>query len=64
MDREQIVKLAALLGEPIERVEAALEALGEDEHFYYNPNVFSKLHKVDCEGLRKLVVPDLSRLRR
>ena len=64
MDQEQINKLAALLGESPERIQAALQALDEEEHLYYNPNTFRRLHRINCEGLRSLVVPNLDQLRR
>ena len=63
MDREKMERLAALLGEPVEKIEAALEALGGEEHFYYNPSLFRRLHSIDCSGLKKLVVPNLKKLR-
>jgi len=64
MDQEKIRKLAALLGEPPERLQTALQALDEEEHLYFNPNVFRDLHRIDCKGLRSLVILDISRLRR
>ena len=63
MDAEQIRKLAVLLNIPEDRVLAAMEAADFEEHFYYNPDVFRSLHKVDCSGIRDLLVPDLGRLR-
>ena len=33
------------------------------KNFYYDPDIFARLHKVDYEGLRKLVTPNLGRLR-
>jgi len=33
------------------------------KNFYYDPKAFAGLHKIDYSGLRKLVIPDLSRLR-
>lgn len=78
MDNEKIKDLATVLGIKPERLAAALELINEGEevqeveedprgtldNFYFNPNVFMKLHSIDCKGLRKLVVPDLRRLRR
>jgi len=64
MDQEQIRKLAALLGEPEERVQTALQVLDEEDHLYFNPNAFRRLHRIDVEGLRSLVIPDIRRLRR
>jgi len=64
MDTEQINRLALLLDLPPDQVEAAVDSIDEEDHFYYNPNAFSKLHRVDCEGIRRLVVPNLRRLRR
>jgi len=71
MDNEKVKLAAELLGMDPGRLVEAL-GIGEkekedstgSEYFYYNPNVFLKLHSIDCEGLRKLVVPDLRRLRR
>ena len=64
MDQEQIRKLAALLGEPEEKVQTAIQVLDEEDHLYYNPNAFRDLHRIDCKGLRSLVILDISRLRR
>jgi len=70
MDRERIKLAAQLLGMKPEELISALGGEQEEEEprgiegFYYNPNVFRKLHNIDSEGLRKLVMPNLSRLRR
>lgn len=68
MDPEKIKILATLLDVTPEQLTAALEAVSEKKdnnplHFYYNPDVFMKLHTIDYAGLRKLVMPDLRRLR-
>jgi hypothetical protein len=70
----KIKRLAELLGVEPEKVEETIfmvgseeggeEGCGEVNHFYYNPDIFARLHKIDCSGLRKLIVPNLSRLRR
>jgi hypothetical protein len=62
IDIEKVKTLAIILGIPPEKLVSLLE--GNEEHFYYNPNVFMKLHSIDYEGLRKLVVPNLKKLRR
>jgi hypothetical protein len=76
MDKEKIKTLATILGISPEKLTAALfgvvEGGGNEEegkiggmdNFYFNPNVFMKLHSIDYKGLRALVVPNLKRLRR
>lgn len=76
MDSEKIKALAGVLGVDATKLAAALELVNEGEeeetkqgsggldNFYFNPNVFMKLHSIDYEGLRKLVMPNLRRLRR
>ena len=71
MEPEKIKALAVLLGiDPIRLSQSLQEfeekGTNEDSpgYFYYNPDVIRKLHNIDSEGLRKLVMPDLSRLRR
>jgi hypothetical protein len=75
MDKK-IERLAEILGIEPSKLEEAIfmvgseeggeEACGEvnKEHFYYNPDIFAKLHKIDCTGLKNLVVPNLRKLRR
>jgi len=74
MDSEKVKALATLIGVSSEKLTAALGAIegGDNEeegpvggidNFYFNPNVFMKLHSIDYKGLRALVVPDLKRLR-
>lgn len=67
----RIKSIAEILGIEPERLEEAIcqvdeEGCGEinEEHFYYNPNIFAKLLRIDCTGLKNLVVPNLRRLRR
>lgn len=73
MDEEKIKALASVLGVSPEKLVAALQSVeGDDEvqsrgtldNFYFNPDVFMKLHSIDYKGLRALVVPNLKRLRR
>lgn len=75
MENEKIVALAGVLGLDPTRLAAALEVVDREEgqkevgggtldNFYFNPNVFMRLHSIDYAGLRKLVVPNLRRLRR
>jgi hypothetical protein len=76
MMNSKIRRLAELLGMEPAKVEEAIFTVGSEEcgeegcgevnreHFYYNPDIFARLHKIDCSGLRKLVVPDLRKLRR
>lgn len=75
MENEKIVALAEVLGLDPTKLAAALEVVDREEtqeevgggtlaNFYFNPNVFMKLHSIDYAGLRKLVVPNLRRLRR
>lgn len=71
MDEERIKLAAQLLGMKPEELISALGISEQEEEqsprgiegFYYNSEVFRKLHSIDYEGLRKLVVPDLRRLR-
>jgi len=70
MDEERIKLAAQLLGMKPEDLVRAL-GVGEQqeeepegiEGFYYNPDVFRKLHNIDSRGLRGLVVPNLRRLK-
>ena len=72
MEPEQLKKLAELLGVDPLKLSMSLQELGKEEespsplmdNFYFNPNIFMKLHSIDYAGLRKLVVPNLKRLRR
>jgi len=67
LDIERIKLAAELLGMEPEKLASMLGQEEEEpasEGFYFNPEVFRKLHSIDYEGLRKLVVPDLRRLRR
>lgn len=70
MDEERIKLAAQLLDMKPEDLVRALGGEEEEgtsegiEGFYYNPDVFRKLHNVDNQGLRKLLMPNLSRLRR
>lgn len=66
MEPEKIRTLAILLGVDPMKLSIALDELdrGEQSNFYYDSNVFRKLHSIDYEGLRKLVIPDIRRLRR
>jgi len=70
MEPERIKLAAELLGMKPEELISALGGEQEEEEprgmegFYFNPEVFRKLHSIDYEGLRKLVMPNLSRLRR
>ena len=69
MENARIKLAAQLLGV---KPEELMNALGIEEEqipetvggFYYNPDVFARLHSIDTVGLRKLVMPNLSRLRR
>lgn len=75
MDRK-VERLAEILGIRKERLEEAIfqvgseeggeEGCGEinEEHFYYNPDLFARLVKPNMSKLASLVIPDLSRLRR
>jgi len=68
MDEERIKLAAELLGMEPEQLVSALGGEQEEEEgegmegFYFNPEVFRKLHSIDCEGLRKLVIPNLTKL--
>lgn len=71
MSQEDKIKAAAeLLGTTPERLINLLGLTEEEEAptgiegFYFNPEVFRKLHSIDTKGLRELVVPNLRRLRR
>ena len=71
MDKERIIAAAGLLGMKPEELVNALDMGGEEgcgevnpEGFYFNPDVFRKLHSIDSKGLRDLVVPNIKRLRR
>lgn len=74
MEPETIRALAVLLGVDPMKLSASLDSLDKEEdedqgggtldNFYFNPNVFMKLHSIDYKGLRALVVPNLKRLRR
>lgn len=69
MENERLKLAAELLGMEPEKLASMLGQQEEEEGpqsegFYFNPEVFRKLHSIDYEGLRKLVVPDLRRLRR
>lgn len=73
MENDKIRALATVLGISSEKLTAALESVedsnegervGGMDHFYFNPNLFMKLHSIDYAGLRALVVPNLKRLRR
>lgn len=69
LDNEKIKLAAAILGIDPDKLVAALEGNEEEgvggmDNFYFNPNVFMKLHSIDYKGLRALVVPSLKRLRR
>ena len=72
MDEERIKLAAQLLGMNPEELVNTLGIKGQEEDttgggiegFYYNPDVFRKLHSIDCAGLRRLVTPYLGRLRR
>jgi len=61
-----LLELVKELGESIDvsEVEEGFYLPKVQGNFYYNPDVFMKLHKVDSRGLRKLVIPNLRRLRR
>ena len=71
MDEERIKLAAQLLGMKPEELVSALGGGQEEEEphegiegFYFNPDIFRKLHNVDSKGLRDLVVPNLRKLRR
>ena len=66
MEPERLKALATLLGIDPMKLSLALDEVDKEkqDNFYYNPNVFMKLHSIDYEGLRKLVMPDLRKLRR
>lgn len=64
MDSKKIKMLADLLGELAEETAEVEEQETPQSNFFYNPDVFMSLHTIDCVGLRKLVTPNLDRLRR
>ena len=71
MDQDKIRALAMLLGVDPVKLSVSLQDLDTEggdppglEGFYFNPEVFRKLHSIDCEGLRKLVMPSIRHLRR
>ena len=69
MEAEKIKAAAEILGLTSEQLIRALGLEEEEEEgpyggFYFNSNVFRKLHSIDSEGLRKLVMPNLDKLRR
>lgn len=66
MDSGKLKILANLLNELAEEAEGeeSLEQETPQSNFYFNPDVFMGLHTIDSVGLRKLVTPNLDRLRK
>jgi len=74
LEPEKIKALAVLLGVDPVKLSMSLQDLDREQgqidggnflkNFYFNPDVFMKLHQIDYEGLRKLVMPNLRKLRR
>ena len=66
---EKIDAMAELLGVTPEQLLAFLQTVQKEEtqesdplkNFYYNPDVFVKLHSIDSKGLRELVMPKVKR---
>lgn len=72
MEPGKIRQIAIILGVDPIKLSAALDELDKEEEqpsegiegFYYNPDVFRRLHNIDNKGLRDLVTPNLKKLRR
>ena len=71
MSEDKLKAMAELLGVAPDRLLKFLEEEHQSEEpsgtldgFYFNPEVFRKLHEIDSKGLRDLVVPNISKLRR